>query len=60
MRNVSDQFVKENKTHFMFNNFSQKSGYLQNNVEKYGRTRQATNENIIQHMYIASKKQMAG
>jgi hypothetical protein len=37
----------------MFNNFSQKSCHLQDNAEKYGRTRQATNKNIIQHMYIA-------
>jgi len=37
----------------MFNNFSQKSCHLQDNMEKYGRERQATNENIIRHMYIA-------
>ena len=37
----------------MFNNFSQKSCHLQDNMEKYGGARQATNENIIWHMYIA-------
>jgi len=37
----------------MFNNFPQKSCHLQDNVEKCGRARQATNENIIRQMYIA-------
>jgi hypothetical protein len=41
-------------THFMFNNFFfWKSRHLWDNVEKYGRDRQATDDNIIQHMHFA-------
>jgi len=47
MRNVSDKTRRENQnTRFMSNNLSQKSYRLWDNVEKYGRTRQATDENM--------------
>jgi len=54
MRNVSDKTVDEIKTHFMFNNvFSRKSCRLWDNVGKYGRARQATDDNIIRRMRFA-------
>jgi len=50
MRNFSHKSCRENQnTHFMFNNFfslSQKLCHLWDNVEKYGRTRQATDDNM--------------
>jgi hypothetical protein len=54
MRNFSDKSSRENQsTHFMFNNFFWKSYHLWNNVEKYGRARQATDDNIIWCMCFA-------
>jgi hypothetical protein len=55
MRNVSGKSCKENpNTHFMFNKFFfEKSYCLWDNVERYGRTRQVTDDNIIWHMYSA-------
>jgi hypothetical protein len=48
MRNVPDKICKENQnTKFMLITFFPKSWLLWDNVEKYGRYRQATNENII-------------
>jgi hypothetical protein len=48
MRNISDKRFRENKnTQITFNKFVKKSCLLRNNVEKYGRARKATNENII-------------
>ena len=48
------EFADTTKTHFMFNNFFPKKPYLlRDNVEKYGRTRQATDDNIIRSMSIA-------
>jgi hypothetical protein len=53
-RNVSDKSCRENQnTHFMFNNFFRKSCCLWDNVEKYGRARQATDDNIIRRMRFA-------
>ena len=50
-RNVSDRSCTENKnTHFMFNNFVRRSHSLEDNVEEYGRARQATDDNIIRRM----------
>jgi hypothetical protein len=48
MRNVSDKIcIESQNTHFIFGNFfSGKSYRLRDNVEKYGRTRQATDDNI--------------
>jgi hypothetical protein len=46
------QSYKENHKHFMFDNFPRKSFHLYN-VEKCGRDRQATDENIIWRMRIA-------
>jgi hypothetical protein len=40
-------------THFMFSNFFRKSCRRWDNVEKYGRTRQATDGNIIRRMRFA-------
>jgi hypothetical protein len=46
-RFVSDKSRRENQnTHFMFNKFSRKSCRLWDNVEKAGRTRQATDHNM--------------
>jgi hypothetical protein len=55
MRNISDKSCRENQnTHFMFNHFSRKSCRLWDNVEKYGRARQTTDDNIIRRMRFAS------
>jgi hypothetical protein len=37
--------LQEINTHFMFNNFSRK--WCNANMEKYGRARQATDDNIM-------------
>jgi hypothetical protein len=42
-------FRENKKTHFMFNNVLRKLCRLRDNVEKYGRARQATDGNIIRH-----------
>jgi hypothetical protein len=53
-RNVSDKSCTENQnTHFMFNTFLRKSCRLWDNVKKYGRARQATDDSIIQRMRFA-------
>ena len=52
-RNASGCRENQN-THFMFSNFfSLKSCRLWDNVEKYGRARQATDDNIIRRMWFA-------
>jgi hypothetical protein len=49
MRNVSDKNCRENQnTHFMYNNFFWKLCQLQNNVEKYCRAGQATDDKTMQ------------
>jgi hypothetical protein len=55
MRNVSDKSCTQNQnTHFMFNNFfAWKSCRLWDNVEKYGRARQAIDDNITRRMRFA-------
>jgi hypothetical protein len=54
MRNVSDKSCIENKTHILYSvTFFQKSCRLWDNVEKYGRARQATDDNIIWRMRFA-------
>ena len=54
MRNVWDKNCRENETiHFMFNISFRKSYRLWDNMEKYCRTRQATDETIIRRMSIA-------
>jgi hypothetical protein len=55
MRNVSGKSYRENQnTHIMFSNFfPQKSCCSWDNVEKYGRARQATGESVIQCMHYA-------
>jgi hypothetical protein len=46
--------VEKTKTHFIFNNyFFRKSSLLLDNVEKYGRARQATDDNTIRRMRFA-------
>jgi hypothetical protein len=54
-RNVSGKICREiQNTHFIIhNNYSRKSCRLWDNVEKYGRTRQATDDNIIRRMRFA-------
>jgi hypothetical protein len=48
------KFVAKSNTHFMFNNFfPRKSCRLWDNVEKYGRTREATDDNTIRRMLFA-------
>jgi len=47
MRNVSDKSCTENQnTHFVFSNFSRKSCRLWDNVEKYCRAGQATDDSM--------------
>jgi len=47
MRNVSDKSFGDQNTHFMFSNiFFRKSCRLCDNVEKYCRTGQATDDNM--------------
>ena len=47
MRNVSDKSCRENQnTHFVFSNFFQKSCLLGDNVEKYSRVGQGTDDNM--------------
>jgi hypothetical protein len=54
MKNVSDKSCRENQnTPFMFNNFFlKKSCLLWDNVEKYGRVRQATGDCIKANSHI--------
>jgi len=47
MRICHSKVADEIKTHIMFSNFFWKSCGLWDNVEKYGRARQATGDNII-------------
>jgi len=44
MRHFSDKVCK--KTHFVFSNFFPRSCRLWDNVEKYGRGRRVTDENM--------------
>jgi hypothetical protein len=55
MRNVSDKSCRENQnTYFAFSNFFfRKSCRVWDNVERYGRIRQSTDDNIIQRMHFA-------
>ena len=55
MRNISDRNCGQNrKTRFLFNkSFTRKSCRLWDNVEKYGRTGQATDDSIIWRMRFA-------
>jgi hypothetical protein len=54
MRNVSDKICTENQNiHFMFNNIFPKIVLLWDNVEKHGRPRQATDDNIIRRIRFA-------
>jgi len=48
MRNISDKNLKKFKTHILHsdNFFFRKTYRLRVNVEKYGRDRQATDENM--------------
>jgi hypothetical protein len=48
------KFVQKVKTHILCSiTFSQKSCRLSDNVEKYGRARQTTDDNIIRRMRFA-------
>jgi hypothetical protein len=50
MRNTLDRSYRENQnTHLTFNKFFPKIMPLMNNVEKYGRAKQATEDNTIHH-----------
>jgi len=59
MRNVSGQSCRENQNmHFMFNNFPpaptpQNHSIYEDNVEKYCRARQATDDNIGTYTFHA-------
>jgi len=46
MKNISDNNCRENKTHFVFNNFFSENRTFEG-VEEYGTARQATGDNII-------------
>jgi hypothetical protein len=52
MRNIWDKVFRENQnTHSMFNNsFPRKSWHFWDKVEKYGTSRQATEDNVIWRM----------
>jgi hypothetical protein len=53
MRKFSDKIVEKNKTQFYIQQFvSRKSCRLRDRVEKYGRARQATDDNIIHSEYV--------
>jgi hypothetical protein len=54
MRNVPDESCRENQnTQFTLNNFFSKFVPFMRYVEKYGRVRQATDDNIIRRMSFA-------
>jgi len=54
MRNVSDKICREHEnTHFMPNIFFSKIPPLRDNVEKYGRNRQAKDDNTPRRMRFA-------
>jgi hypothetical protein len=56
MRSVSGRSCRENQnTHFMLNNVFLKAYHLCNNVENYGRARQATDDNIMWSMRFACR-----
>ena len=51
MRNIVAKRRRENqRTHFMFNNFFFENRVLYENVEKYGRTKEATDDTVIRRM----------
>jgi hypothetical protein len=56
MRRVEVKIVEKIETHLMFNNFFSpwKSWLLWDNVEKYSRAREATDDNIIRRMRITT------
>jgi hypothetical protein len=50
MKNISDKSYGEKNKYFIFSNFfSRKSCRLGDNVEKYGRATQATDDNAGHH-----------
>jgi hypothetical protein len=49
MKNVSDKICREKQS---INSFFSKSCTVWDSVENYGRVRQATDDNIIQHINI--------
>jgi hypothetical protein len=54
IRNVADKYCRENQnTHFVLNNIFRKSCRLWDNVEKYCRPGQATDDSIIRRMRIS-------
>jgi hypothetical protein len=54
MKNISDKFVEKAQADILcLKHFYRKSCPLSDNVLKYVRTRQATDENIIRHMPFA-------
>jgi hypothetical protein len=53
MRDVSDKVIAKIKTHFMFNNFFENIVLCMRYVEKYGRARQATCDNLLRHTCYA-------
>jgi hypothetical protein len=54
MKYTSDQSFRENQnSHFMFKNILQKPSRLWDNVKKYGRTGEVTDDNKILHARIA-------
>jgi len=55
MRNVSEKNLKGNQnTHFVFNNFfSESRTFYEIMYQKYGRVREARDDNIIRRMRFA-------
>jgi len=55
MKNISDKIVEKIKTRILcpVTFFFQKSCFFLDNVEKFGRARQATDDSIIWHMRFA-------
>jgi hypothetical protein len=56
MRNISDTVVEKTETHILPSiTFFRKACHLLDNVEKCGRARQATDDNIIGRMRFACR-----
>jgi len=50
---LQTEFVEEAIEHFTFNSFLSENRALCDNVEKYGKARQATDNNVIRRMRVA-------
>ena len=61
MRNILDKCCRQNQNkRCMFSNFFKKSCCLWDDVENYGRARQATDNNIMWHMHLQQNSVLWG